>query len=93
MAPQWAATAGIWSGPGRVNELVPLKRLTWDFGFTSKSHPKDETVYIVKIKLVSLYATVSQYNSRVYFRAQSPVNDLLKPEMTDSFNLKSVSDL
>ena len=31
--------------------------------------------------------------SRVYFRARSSVNDLLKSEMTDSFNLKSVSDL
>ena len=30
---------------------------------------------------------------RVYFRARSSVNDLSKSEMTDCFNLKSVSDL
>ena len=28
-----------------------------------------------------------------YFRPRSSVNDLLKSEMTDSFNLNSVSDI
>ena len=36
---------------------------------------------------------VKGIKGRVYFRARSSVNDLLKLEMTDSFNLKSVSDL
>ena len=63
-------------------EFMAKHEKTYDVIITDSSDPIGLYFYLIMLTV-----------NRVYFRDRSSVNDLLKSEMTDCFNLKSVSDL